>query len=460
MRTRLILSFVIVVLISIIIVVLIARQSAANEVRAFMFRGGMTDSGGLVESLENYYAANGSWNGVESLFRNRGHGMGSGQMGQSGMASQHLRLADRDGYLVYDSVNLAEGENIARSELDDGIQLQNNGNLVGYLLIEGGMEINRTEERNLINRLNTAAITAALVAGSISLLIAFFLAYRLLRPIRDLTHAAEKLGQGDLSERVPVHGNDELAILGTTFNQMAASLEHAEKSRRAMTADIAHELRNPLAVQRANLEALQDGIYPLTPQNLEPVIEQNTLLNRLVEDLQTLALADSGQLELDVAEVNLKQLVKRVVERFNPNAAANNIAIRFLSSDGVDEESFYITIDPIRIEQVIGNLLSNAIRYTPPGGTIELHLKTLQGGISLEIHDSGPGIPAAALPYVFDRFYRADRSRSRADGGTGLGLAIARQLTRAHGGELSASNHPDGGAVFTLRLTRSTSDKE
>lgn len=460
MRTRLILSFVIVVLISIIIVVLIARQSAANEVRAFMFRGGMTDSGGLVESLENYYAANGSWKGVESLFRNRGHGMGSGQMGQSGMASQHLRLADRDGYLVYDSVNLAEGENIARSELDDGIQLQNNGNLVGYLLIEGGMEINRTEERNLINRLNTAAITAALVAGSISLLIAFFLAYRLLRPIRDLTHAAEKLGQGDLSERVPVHGNDELAMLGMTFNQMAASLEHAEKSRRAMTADIAHELRNPLAVQRANLEALQDGIYPLTPQNLEPVIEQNTLLNRLVEDLQTLALADSGQLELDVAEVNLKQLVKRVVERYTPNAAANNIAIRFLSSDGVDEESFYITIDPIRIEQVIGNLLSNAIRYTPPGGTIELHLKTLQGGISLEIHDSGPGIPAAALPYVFDRFYRADRSRSRADGGTGLGLAIARQLTRAHGGELSASNHPDGGAVFTLRLTRSTSDKE
>lgn len=425
-----------------------------------MFRGGMTDSGGLVESLESYYAANGSWSGVESLFRNRGHGMGSGQMGQSGMAGQHLRLADRDGYLVYDSENQAEGQNIARSELDDAIQLQNDGHTVGYFLVEGGMEINRVEERNLINRLNTAAITAALVAGSISLLIAFFLAYRLLRPVRDLTHAAEKLGQGDLSERVPVHGKDELAMLGTTFNQMAASLEHAEKSRRAMTADIAHELRNPLAVQRANLEALQDGIYPLTPQNLEPVIEQNTLLNRLVEDLQTLALADSGQLELDVAEVDFKRLVERVVERFNPNAAANNIAIRFSSSDAVDGESFKIIIDPIRIEQVIGNLLSNAIRYTPKGGTIDLHLETLQRDISLEIHDSGPGIPASALPYVFDRFYRADRSRSRADGGTGLGLAIARQLTRAHGGELLASNHPAGGALFTLRLPRSTSDKE
>jgi len=176
--------------------------------------------------------------------------------------------------------------------------------------------------------------------------------------------------------------------------------------------------------------------------------------------LQTLALADSGQLELDVAEVDFKRLVERVVERFNPNAAANNIAIRFSSSDAVDGESFKIIIDPIRIEQVIGNLLSNAIRYTPKGGTIDLHLETLQRDISLEIHDSGPGIPASALPYVFDRFYRADRSRSRADGGTGLGLAIARQLTRAHGGELLASNHPAGGALFTLRLPRSTSDKE
>jgi len=315
----------------------------------------------------------------------------------------------------------------------------------------------RTDETALLNRINQAAITAGLIAVSVSLLLALLLAYRLLRPIRDLTRAANQLAQGDLSQQVDVHGDDELANLGRAFNQMAASLEEAEQSRRAMTADIAHELRNPLAVQRANLEALQDGIYPLTSENLNPVLEQNYLLNRLVEDLRTLALVDSGQLALEPTPTDLPVLVTRVVDRYRAQADARRVSLNVSTSEHLP----LILLDPGRMEQILGNLLSNALRYTPEGGQIDLDTSSPPKGITMSddldivqiiVHDSGPGIPPEAIPHLFDRFFRGDRARSRDDGGSGLGLAIARKLSHAHGGDLTAQNHPHGGAVFILTL--------
>lgn len=216
-----------------------------------------------------------------------------------------------------------------------------------------------------------------------------------------------------------------------------------------MTADIAHELRNPLAVQRANLEALQDGVYPLTAESLAPVIEQNQLLTRLVDDLRTLALADAGQIELKRTPTDLSALVERVMERFQPQAHTQQVRLSFIPP-AVPIPT--LSADPIRLEQVLTNLLSNAFRYTPPGGHIDLALATQDGMLRLSVHDSGPGIPEDALPYIFERFYRADKSRARAEGGSGLGLTIARQLARLHGGDLTASNHSAGGALFTLIL--------
>lgn len=460
MRIRLILSFVIVVIISITVVVLVARQSTENEVRAFIYHGGSADADGLVDTLQDYYAGNDSWIGVEQIFQSGGGQKGKGQGGQSSMTGQQFRLADEDGNIIYDSTGSNPDGRLSRSEREEAVLITVNDNAVGYLLTEGGSAYNRSEEKNLISRLNNAAVTAALIAGGISLLIAMFLAYRLLRPVRELTLAAERIAGGDLSERVPIHGNDELANLAHTFNSMADSLQEAEESRRSMTADIAHELRNPLAVQRANLEAMQDGIYPLTPQNLEPVIEQNALLSRMVDDLRTLALADAGQLELEYSQVDFLDLVNRMVERFTPQAAIDQITIRISTLQSTHEDEFKIWIDSVRMEQVIGNLLSNALRYTSAGGEVRLHLSSADRDVSLRIHDSGPGIPDEALPYLFDRFYRADRSRSREAGGTGLGLAIAYQLIKAHGGELDAANHPDGGAVFTVKLLRNTNDNK
>jgi signal transduction histidine kinase len=384
-----------------------------------------------------------------------GHSGGMGSM----MTNQRIRLADAAGRLVTDTADMQAGGELSADDLIDAQPIRVDGQVVGYLLAEGGMGYSSSDETLLTGRISRAAIVAGLIAGGLSLLMALLLAYQLSRPVRALTQAANRLGSGDLSQRVRVGGGSELAMLGQTFNHMAASLEDAEQSRRDMTADIAHELRNPLAVQRANLEALQDGVYPLTAENLEPVLEQNLLLTRLVEDLRTLALADSGQLSLERTETEIIALTKRLVERFKSQAAARSINLD-LKLSGSSDVPVLCHVDPMRIEQILNNLFSNALRYTPDGGRVNILLSVRLKDIELSVRDNGPGIPEEALPHLFERFYRADRSRSRSEGGTGLGLAIARQLAKAHDGELKAENHPAGGAVFTLILPRGSHENQ
>jgi two-component system OmpR family sensor kinase/two-component system sensor histidine kinase BaeS len=439
-------------------VVVFARQGAASTVRAFMYRGGMVGSDELVAALQDYYAQNGTWQSVAGLLGGpgRGQGQGQGMMHNQGMMNQRLRLADASGAVVADTLGDASGK-LTNAEKDAAIPIEVDGRTVGYLSWQGGMAFSAADENFLVSRLTRAAITAGLIAAGLSLLLALLLSYTLMRPVRELTRAAQRLGERDLSQRVRVSGKDELAELALSFNRMADSLQKAEDNRRALTADIAHELRTPLAVQRANLEALQDGVYPLTPENLAPVLEQNLLLTRLVDDLRTLALADAGQLTLERTPTDLAGLVERVVERFQPQASGRAIALR-LDADSLPGAALpLLSVDPQRVEQILSNLLSNALRYTPEGGQIRVAVAAGRGSlednaVQISVWDSGPGIPQESLPRVFERFYRADRSRSRAEGGSGLGLAIARQLAEAHGGSLAAANHPQGGAVFTLRL--------
>jgi signal transduction histidine kinase len=326
------------------------------------------------------------------------------------------------------------------------------GAVVGYLLAEAGMggmmRGNGQAGSNLTVRLTSASLTAALIGGGLALLVALFLGYQLLRPVGALTQAARKMAGGDLGQRVQTNGQDELAQLGVAFNRMAETLQRSEQNRRSMTADIAHELRTPIAVQRAHLEALQDGVYPLTAENLQPVLDQTELLARLVDDLRTLALADAGELPLERAPFDLDALVRRVLERFRPDADNHQVTLEATGAGGAPQ----ITGDARRIEQILNNLVGNALRYTPAGGHITLSVEKTADKVLLRVRDDGSGIPTEALPHLFERFYRVDRSRSREEGGTGLGLAIARQLAVAHGGELSVRNHPDGGAEFTLEL--------
>lgn len=451
MRIRLILSFIAVVLVSIVSFALVLRLGTVLEVRQFMYHGGMVSGDSLITELEGYFHVNGTWSGVETLLPQLGRGRGrmAGMMQDSQPENgQRLQLADASGMIILDSSGESTGSNFNFLDRFRAIELTTNGQTAGYLLAEGGATASQNQESLLLSRLNQAALIAALIGGGLALLLGLLLAYRLLRPVQDLTQAAGKLASGDLTQRVEVSREDELGILGNTFNSMAASLQKSQASREALTADIAHELRTPLSVQKAYLEALEDGVYPLSVDNLHPILEQNQILNRLVEDLRTLALADAGQLRLDMAPANMEIIARQVVARFRPQAESKNIQLTFNSNGQVPDQM----LDAGRIEQILGNLLSNALRHTPDQGQIAIELEQQGNQLRLSIHDSGAGIPAEAMDHLFERFYRTDKSRSREAGGTGLGLTIAQQLAQAHGGSIQAANHPAGGALFVLSL--------
>jgi two-component system, OmpR family, sensor histidine kinase BaeS len=466
MRTRLILAFIFVMFLSIACVVIIARRSTAREIQAFMLRGTMTQVDSLKGELEAYYRANGSWQGAEKLLPITGQGiqtrMGGQGMGGPGMGMMNLRvrLADANGTVLIDTSGATIGNLLNLAERRSAVALRLGFRRVGLLVLDNQAGFTPGEGRFLISRLNRAALIAAVVAGGLTLLVALLLSDRLIQPVVALTRAARRMAQGDLTQQVSVNGDDELAELGQAFNHMANSLRNAEENRRQMTADIAHELRNPLAVQRAQLEAMQDGVYPVTQANLQPVLDQNLFLTHLVEDLRTLALADAGQLSLERVPTDLLELVGRIVERFKPRAESLGISLLLDSSAEPQGAAAQMYLDPLRIEQILGNLLSNAMRYTPQGGVIMLKPSRSGNTVQIKVQDSGPGIAPDDLPHIFERFYRADKARSRAEGGSGLGLAIARQLAEMQGGTLTAANAPQGGAIFTLSLPNASAISE
>lgn len=458
--SKLLLSFLAVVLVGVLVVSYLANQAAAREVRGFMFRGGMTTEAGLAQELAGYYQGHGSWEGVEALLDFGGMG------GMMGMMGQRLMLADAEGWVVADTRFALIGQSLTAADLAEGVPVEVNGRRVGTLLAEGGMVGGHGFQFgagldpgiDLLPRVNRAIWLAALAAGGVALLVGGLFAYGLVQPLRRLTAAAAAIARGDLAQRVPVNSNDEIGSLATAFNAMAADLEKAERLRREMTADIAHELRNPLAVLQGNLEAVMDGVLPPTAENMQPLLDQTRLLSRLVDDLRTLALADAGQLGLHRAPSDPAVLARSALAQFAPQAEAKNVTLSSEIPAGLPT----VVLDPERFAQVLGNLLSNAIRHTPPGGVVSLETSVVNrpsargrvrdgDWLLTTVRDTGPGVAPEALPHLFDRFYRADRSRSRIDGGTGLGLAIARQLVEAHGGEIWAES-TSAGATFSFTI--------
>jgi signal transduction histidine kinase len=434
---KLLLSFLAAVFAGVVVVSYLANQAAAREVHGFMFGGGMTTEAGLAQELAGYYRGHGSWEGVETLL-DGGHMMGGVMM------SQRLIVADPQSQVVADSRGTLAGQQLRAEDLEAGVAIEVDGVRVGTLLAgRGGSGMMggfgppaRNLENDLLQRVNRAIWLAALAAGGVALVIGGLLAYGLVRPIRQLTAATRAVARGDLSHRVAIAANDEVGELAASFNAMAADLEKAERLRRNMMADIAHELRNPIAVMQANLEAVVDGVLPPTVDNLQPLLDQSQLLSRLVDDLRTLALAEAGQLSLNRAPTGPGDLVRSVAAQFAPQAEAKRITLQTDIASNLPS----VVLDPQRIAQVLGNLLSNAIRHTPEGGRVECRVTGDAKQVLFAVADNGAGIPPEALPHIFERFYRADSSRSRAGGGTGLGLSIAKQLVELHGGRIWAES--------------------
>ncbi len=273
---------------------------------------------------------------------------------------------------------------------------------------------------------------------------------RWVNPLADVMGAAETLAGGDFSIRVEEKGDREFIKLAKSFNHMAEELQHAEMQRRNLTADVAHELRTPLHILQGNLEGALDGVYKASPEYFKSMLEETRLLQRLVEDLQILSLAETGNLELNFQTLLVKDLLEDVVTSFSGQADEGKIQIRL----NYPKELAELTLegDWHRLDQVVGNLVSNAMRYTAEGGEIILGADKNDTVVKITIQDSGAGIPAEDLPYVFDRFWKGDKTRSRTSGGSGLGLAIARQLVSAHGGTIAVESEEGVGTKFTVEL--------
>ncbi|MEA3351141.1 MAG: ATP-binding protein [Chloroflexota bacterium] len=272
-------------------------------------------------------------------------------------------------------------------------------------------------------------------------------------PLADVMSAADAVADGDLNVRVPApsHGPKEFARLVNSFNEMTAALEHAEQQRRNLTADVAHELRTPLHIIRGNLEGVIDGVYEPTSEHINATLEETRLLARLVTDLQTLSLAEAGQLPMRAEPVNIPDLLADVHTSFNGQAEAKGIELSLKVVDSV--KGLEVQGDADRLDQVLGNLVANAIRHTPAGGQIDLETVACREGVRISVRDNGEGIPADDLPHIFDRFWKGDRVRARADkSGSGLGLAIARQLVTLHEGDIAVESKVGQGTTFTIRL--------
>lgn len=289
------------------------------------------------------------------------------------------------------------------------------------------------------------AVVAGIVAGA-------WLSHLLARPLQALEKGSQAVAAQELAYRVPVQGSREIQTVALAFNQMAARLEQAEKLRRSLLADVAHELRNPLHILQGNLQAILDGVYPLQEAEIGRLLDQAHHLARLTDDLHLLAQAEAQQLPLQRTEVDVAALVKETAVSFKPLAANKTVQLQveLLGSLPV------LSVDAARIRQVIQNLLTNALSHTPENGRILVRVFQQQDDLLIQVSDSGTGIAAEQIPFIFDRFYRTDMARSREKGGVGLGLAIVKAIVEAHGGRIKAESdgHAHGlpGSLFTVYL--------
>jgi signal transduction histidine kinase len=297
--------------------------------------------------------------------------------------------------------------------------------------------------------INSSLLLAVIIAGGLALVLTLALSRSILRPVEALTQAARRMGHGDLSQRVEIRSKGEVGELAEAFNTMADNLERLELLRRRMVTDVAHELRTPLSNLRGYLEAIQDGMVQPEPEVIDSLHEETMLLSHLVNDLQELSLAEAGKLHIEMQPLEVSQVIQRAALLAQQPANQKGIQLR----TEVPADLPLVSADPERLEQILHNLLDNAIHYTPQGGEILIAAGRQGEQIEIQVKDTGSGITAEHLPYIFERFYRADQSRNRATGGAGLGLAIVKQLVEAQGGQVGAQSQPGKGTTMTFSLS-------
>ena len=386
-----------------------------------------------IARLETFYIARGSWDGVSTIFKN--------SLDIEAAQWNSSILLDAQNHVVVDHgkpVDPPSSQVYQFTNPSPAIPININGMVVGKLVPGGNVA---PSERRFTFRFLQPVILASVILAVFATLIGMLLTRRVVTPLAEVIVAADEIATGHLHTRVRVKGPDDLRDLSDSFNKMAGAMERNDHERREMLTDIAHELRTPITVLRGRLEGIIDGIYPADEEHIGPALEETYLLERLVDDLRLLTLAESRQLPFERQSINLVDLAQHVINIFQAQAEESKIQLSMQNTDA----EVIAQLDPGRTEQVIGNLVYNALRYVPEGGKVWITVTSSGGEISLSISDNGPGVPEADLPFIFNRFWRGDKSRSRGSGGAGLGLAIARQLVEAQGGMIIARNAPEGG---------------
>lgn len=308
-------------------------------------------------------------------------------------------------------------------------------------------------ERNFVESYHESLWWIGFLFAGIGLAVSYFLSGNITKPLRQLSSAAEKIRQGDLKQVVPVETQDEVGQLAMVFNQMSAELAATESNRQELLANIAHELKTPLAILQGHLESMLDGVETPEPDKLFSMQEEVMRLTRLVGDLRDLSLAQVHKLELHPQPLDVSEKTRRAADMLEPMLEEKHLQFKRELAEGLPE----LPLDPDRLNQILYNLITNAIRYTTPGTTITLQTEKTDKGVRLVVADEGPGIAPEDLPHVFEQFYRGDKSRNRASGGSGIGLSLAKSFVEAQGGTIKAENRKTGGAAFIVEFSGHTS---
>jgi signal transduction histidine kinase len=408
----------------------------------------------FIADMTFYYQTNSTWNGVLDYYRLRSSANSrfnlppnSPPSGQPQHQTFFFALTDQNGRVLIPAGNEAVGDLIPGSALANGTNISVNNVQVGTVVVLGSPPPLGPLEESYLSRTNLALLYAALGSAALALLLGIVLARALTHPIRDLTKAIRAVAGGDLKQNVSVRSKDELGMLADAFNHMSSDLDHLIKSRRQMTADIAHDLRNPLTVIGGYVESMRDGVLQPTPDRLDAIQTEVQHLKRLVEDLRILSQVDAGDLSLNREPAPISLLLEQTALSYRALTEKQGITLRIDVAPDLPE----IHVDPDRLAQVLGNLISNSMRYTPQGGEITLQAMRETKSVVIKVIDNGTGISSAALPFIFDRFYRADPARTQGDE-SGLGLTIAKSIVEAHGGSINAESTPGKGTVIKIVL--------
>jgi two-component system OmpR family sensor kinase/two-component system sensor histidine kinase BaeS len=454
---RLVLAFALVVLVAVGAVALLAGLTAGQEFNRYLTYGDAWPTQEMVDQLADFYRTHNGWQGVEAVLHRDPPPSEPwiGTRHDEGPGRFEMVLADAMGVVVYDRPGGQAGRQLTSDEQAAARAIEVNGQTVGQLVIvvPPRPDFLSPLEQWFVARLQWWLIIGALLAGGLGLLLGVILSRSLTAPLRRLADAARAVAGRDFTRRVQEEGSTEIAELAQAFNQMTTALEESERLRKNMVADVAHELRTPLSVLQGNLQAILDDVYAMDKAEIARLFDETRLLSRLVDDLRELALADAGQLRLNLRPFELAPVLRSTMDSLAVAAEAHGVTL----SAQVPADLPTVQGDPDRLSQVLRNLLVNALQHTPAGGAVTVTVAATPEGIEVAVTDTGEGIAAVDLPYIFDRFWRAEHSRTRDKrwpGGTGLGLSVAQSLVQAQGGRIWAESVAGQGSTFRFALPR------